>query len=104
MTSSLAALVGAGASLGLAYVLPGVVERVRSTPDTAALAVLALPLGIIIAASIFVYRHTARLRPLQAALAAMLSVALTLGLIIAGTFLLPALTPRPQPHANRNSD
>ena len=89
VTSSLAALAGALASLGLAYVLPGVVERLRSPPDAAALAALALPLGIIIAASVFVYRHTARLRPLQAALTAVLSAALTLGLIFAGTFLLP---------------
>ena len=104
VTSSLAALAGAGASLGLAYGLLGAVERVRAPQDAAAFAVLALPIGVITAASVFVYRHTARLRPLQAALTAAISAALTLGLIVAGTFLLPERTPRPQPHANRDSD
>ena len=104
MTSSLATLVGAGASLGLAYGLLGAVERVRAPREAAAYAVLALPVGVITAASVFVYRHTARLRPLQAALTATLSAALTLGLIVAGTFLLPERTPRPQPHADSNSD
>ena len=89
LTSSLAALVSAGACLGLAYALPGVFERVRAPQDAVAIAVLALPIGIITAASIFVYRHTARLRPLQAALTAVFSAALTLSLIFAGTFLLP---------------
>ena len=104
VTSSVAALVGAGASLGLAYGLLGTVGRVRAPHDAASLAVLALPLGVITAASIFVYRHTARLRPLQAALTATLSTALTLGLIVADTFLLPERAPQPQPHANKDSD
>jgi len=104
VTSSLAALAGAGASLGLAYGLLGAVERVRAPNDAAALAVLAVPLAVITAASIFVYRHTARLRPLQAALTAMLSAALTLGLILAGSPLLPQRTPPQPPRANRDSD
>lgn len=104
VTSTLAALAGAGACLGLAYWLLGAVERVREPQGAAALAVLALPLAVITAASIFIYRHTARRRPLQAALTAVLSVALTLGLILAGTLLLPRRTPQPQPRANRDSD
>ena len=104
VTSSLASLVGASASLGLAYGLLGAVERLRAPQDAAALALLVLPLGVITAASIFVYRHTARLRPLQAALAAVLSAALTLGLFIAGTFLLPERTQQTPPRANRDSD
>ena len=104
VASSLAALVGSGASLGLAYYLLGAVERVRASQDAASLAVLALPLGVITAASVFVYRHTARLRPLQAALTAMLSAALTLGLMVAGSFLLPERTPRQQSHSDRSSD
>ena len=104
MTSSLATLVGAGASLGLAYGLLGAVERVRAPREAAAYAVLALPVGVITAASVFVYRHTARRRTLQAALTAVLSAALTLGLMVAGSFLLPERAPRTQPRANRDSD
>jgi cytochrome bd-type quinol oxidase subunit 2 len=111
VTSSLAALAGAGASLGIAYGLTGG-ARLSIPHDDAALSVFALPLGVIAAvsvgvivvASVFVYRHTARRRPLQAALTAALSAALTLGLVVVANTLLPRLTPRPQPHADRDSD
>ena len=96
IASTLATLVSAGASLGLAYGLLGSPERMR-TPDAAALAVLALPVAAIAAASVFVYRHTARRRALQAALTAMLSASFTLVAIVAGSFLLPKPTPEPQP-------
>lgn len=96
LASTLATLAGAGASLGIAYGLLGNVEP-GSTPNAAVLAVLVVPLGVIAAASIFVYRHTARLRPLQAALTAIISATLTLALFVAGALLLlPEQTPERQ--------
>ena len=102
IVSTLATLVSAGASLGLSYGLLGTTERIR-TPDAAALAILAVPVAAITAASIFVYRHTARRRPLQAALTALLAATLTLAAIIAGSLLLPqpqkdAPAPAPPPN------
>lgn len=89
---SLAATVfSAGASLGLSHGLLGTTGRMR-TPDLTALAILAVPVAAIAAASVFVYRHTARRRPLQAAMTAMLSAVLTLAAIVAGSIVLAGRT------------
>jgi hypothetical protein len=93
IASALATLVGAGASLGLAHWLLGTAARFR-TPDLTALAVLAFPVATVSAASIFVYRHTARRRTLQAALTATLTALLTLGAVVAGTLVLAANAPK----------
>lgn len=78
--SLVAALVGAGACLLLARLLP-------AAPASAAWAVLLLPLGAVAAASVFVYRHTARRRALQAMATALLAALLTLSGLIAGSLL-----------------
>ncbi|MCA1850272.1 MAG: hypothetical protein LC672_04290, partial [Acidobacteria bacterium] len=57
VTSLLATLVGAGASLGIIYGLTGSVGRVRS-PDVAVIGALVIPVAAIAFASFFVYRHT----------------------------------------------
>ena len=95
--TTLATFLGAGTSLGLAHWLLGGAGRLRA-PDAAALAVFVVPVAAITYASIFVYRHTARLRPLQAAMTAMLSLLLTLAAIIAGSLLLaPSAPEQPAP-------
>ena len=81
--ASLAAVVaGAGGSAGLLYLLAG-----RAGPTARAgwlvLAALLLPLAAITYASVFVYRHTARRRKLQAAATALASLALTLAIYVA---------------------
>ena len=91
--STLATLLGAGTSLGIAHGLLGGAGSLRA-PDAAALAVFVVPVAAITFASIFVYRHTARLRPLQAAMTAMLSLLLTLAAIIVGSLLLTTGAPR----------
>lgn len=97
IASALATLVSAGASLALSYGLLDSPATLRN-PSATALSILAVPLGVISTASVFVYRHTARRRPLQAAMTAMLSAALTLALITAGSLWLARRT-RYQPHA-----
>ena len=103
VSSALATLAGAGASLGLAHWLLDVTPARFRTPDLTALAVLAFPVATVTAASIFVYRHTARRRTLQAALTAALTALLTLGAVVAGTLVLAASAPElredaPAPH------
>ena len=94
--SLLAAAAGAGACLAAArFLLPAAGPN---RPGWAAALTILAPLGAITYASIFVYRHTARRRALQAAAAALLAslltlTALTLGSILAGrpeSELLPA--------------
>ena len=66
----------------------------REAPVWAAALSLLAPLGAITFAAVFVYRHTARRRTLQAAATALVSIALTLGALLA----LPRLfVPRPTP-------
>ena len=79
--SLVAALVGAGASLLVARFLP-------AGPAGTAWAVLLLPLGAVAAASVFVYRHTARRRTLQAMATALLASLLMLTGLVAGSILL----------------
>lgn len=65
----------------------------REAPSWAAALSLLAPLGAITYAAVFVYRHTARRRQLQAAATALLASILTL----AALTLVPILTGRPAP-------
>ncbi|MGH9900390.1 MAG: hypothetical protein ACRD68_00970 [Pyrinomonadaceae bacterium] len=102
ISSLLATIVGAGASLGIAHGA-GVGRPVRFEPPDglAALAALLLPVAAITFASIFVYRHTARRRAIQAMATALLATLLTLATLVAGMILLgrrsPPAEPRPAP-------
>ena len=87
VASLLATLSGAGASLAITYELLGSAGRV-ATPGLVGLATLLIPLGTITSASVFVYRHTARRRPLQAMATALLATALTLAALTAGSVYL----------------
>src|SRR5215203_2383937 len=83
--SLLAAIVGAGSCIGLVL---GVFEvKAWSNPGLLVTATLLLPIAAIIFASIFVYRHTARRRKLQALLTAILATLLTLSLLLVAAIL-----------------
>ena len=97
--ASLAAVVaGAGGSAGLLHLLAG-----RARPNGGArwfvLAPLLLPLAAITYASVFVYRHTARRRKLQAAATALLSLALTLAVYLAFAVFTTCCAPPQAPPA-----
>jgi purine-cytosine permease-like protein len=83
--SVLAAVVGAG--ICIALVLGVFSARALSNPGLLVTSTLLLPIATITFASIFVYRHTARRRKLQAFLTAILAIILTLGLFIATSIL-----------------
>jgi len=84
--SMLSALLGAGSCVGIVL---GVSSALNSTgkPGLLAFATLLLPIASIIFASIFVYRHTARRRKLQAFITAVLATILTLGIFVLATIL-----------------
>ena len=78
--SVLAAVVGAGSCIAL--VLGVFSVKVLTSPGLLAASTLLLPVLAIVFASIFVYRHTARRRKLQALLTAILAAVLTLSIFI----------------------
>lgn len=100
IASLLAAIVGAGASIAL--VLGVLAVKSLSSPGLLAISTLLLPIATIVFASIFVYRHTARRRKLQAFLTALLATLLTLSMFMVTSVLTsrtgPADRVQPGPH------
>ena len=80
IVSLLAAIVGAGSCVALVLGLFSL--QALSSPGLLVASTFLLPLAAIIFASIFVYRHTARRRRLQAFLTVVLATLLTLALFI----------------------
>ena len=83
--SVLAAIVGAG--ICIALVLGVFSVKALSNPSLLVAFTLLLPIATITFASIFVYRHTARRRKLQAFLTAIIAILLTLAFFIAAAIL-----------------
>jgi hypothetical protein len=98
--SFLAAIVGAGSCIAL--VLGVFSVKALSSPGLLVASTLLLPAATIVFASIFVYRHTARRRRLQAFLTAILATLLTLGLFVAASIFSARWSrvepPPPGPH------
>jgi ABC-type dipeptide/oligopeptide/nickel transport system permease subunit len=78
--AALAALVGAGSCIAL--VLGVFSAKALSSPSLLVTSTLLLPVATIVFAAIFVYRHTARRRKLQALLTALIATLLTLTFFI----------------------
>ena len=91
LASVIAAVVGAGSSIAL--VLGVFAVKSLTSPGLLAASTLLLPVATIVFASIFVYRHTAKRRKLQAFLTALLATLLTLSIFI----LTSAMTSRTGP-------
>ena len=98
--SFLAAIVGAGSCIAL--VLGVFSVKALSSPGLLVASTLLLPIATIVFASIFVYRHTARRRKLQAVLTGILATLLTLTLFVFTSILSarwnPVEPPQPGPH------
>lgn len=96
--SVLAAVVGAG--ICIALVLGVFSVKALSNPGLLVTSTLLLPIATTAFASIFVYRHTARRRKLQAMLTAILAIILTLAFLIAASILTGRYRPlEPRPTA-----
>ena len=102
IASLLATLVGAGATLGIVIGVLGAPGQFTA-PDMAVLGTLIVPVAAITFASIFVYRHTARRRKLQAMATALLAIILTLTLLIASSVLFSKPAPVEAPPAPRRN-
>lgn len=97
--SVLAAVVGAG--ICIALVLGVFTVKALSNPGLLVTSTLLLPIATIAFASIFVYRHTARRRKLQALLTAILAILLTLAFFIAASIFSGRYNPmEPRPPAD----
>ena len=85
LASLLAAVVGSGSCIALVL---GVFSRqALSSPGLLVASTFVLPLATIVYASIFVYRHTARRRRLQAFLTLVLATLLTVAILIVTSIL-----------------
>lgn len=93
IASLLTALVGAGLVLAVVFALLGDVTRL-STPDFLVLTTLSIPLILVTVATVFVYRHTARRRALQAILTAILALSLTILVLFASLRFFAAPAPQ----------
>lgn len=94
--SVLAAVVGAGTCIAL--VLGVFSVKALSNPSLLVTSTLLLPIAATAFASIFVYRHTARRRKLQAVLTALIAILLTLAFFIGAAILTGRYNPRePRP-------
>ena len=85
IASLLAAVAGAGSCI--AIVLGVFSRQALHSPGLLLTATFLLPLATIIIASIFVYRHTARRRRLQAFLTLVLATLLTLSFLVVASIL-----------------
>ncbi len=102
IASVIAAVVGAGSAIAIILFLFSSLESV-SNPGPWALATYLLPILATLFAAIFVYRHTARRRKLQAALTAMISLLLSLALFMLSSVLTSRFTPaNPEPNLQQN--
>ena len=89
ISSLVAALINTGGMRALAYWMMDPTTCVPTPRPTVIFAVLAMPVLFITLACIFVYRHTARRRKLQAALSALFTLILTLLLLLITARFLP---------------
>ena len=90
--SALAAVMGAGSCIALVL---GVFSDALSRPRPGLLvaSTLLLPIATIIFAAIFVYRHTARRRKLQALLTTLIATLLTLAFFVLASVLTARRVP-----------
>src|SRR4030095_8364278 len=86
ITSLLAAIAGAGASIAIILVGFSAIPSLRP-PGPLLIATLLLPVVAVLLGSIFVYRHTARRRKLQAFMTALLATFLSLCLFLLASIL-----------------
>jgi uncharacterized membrane-anchored protein len=96
--ASLAALVGAGSCIAIVLAFFSSVKPL-TTPGLLVALTLLIPTATIIFGSIFVYRHTARRRKLQAFLTAIVATVLTLCLFVVASIISARRNPiePPQP-------
>lgn len=103
IASFASAILGSGASIAI---ILGKFSSLKglSSPDVLVASTFILPIGAVVLAAVFVYRHTARRRKTQALLTGILAACLSLGIFILASLLTSRETPMqpPQPAMPRN--
>ncbi len=105
ITSLVAALLSAGGIRALAYWMDAFMKPLSEQPYMLA-GLIVIPLVVTTLAGIFVYRHTARRRKVQATLTAFLSIILTVAALLIIARILPKrplesrLPPPTRPHSS----
>lgn len=103
ISSVVAATVGAGCTIAIILIGFSSLKPI-TTPGAFVLATFLLPAGTTLLATIFVYRHTARRRKLQAALTVILSLILTIAFLVIGSIVSSRNSPvLPQPGTLRDT-
>jgi hypothetical protein len=97
ISSLTAAIVGSGSAVAIILVVFSSLKPI-SAPGLLVISTYLLPTLATLLASIFVYRHTARRRKLQAVLTAMLTLTLTIAIFVLASVLTSRQEP-PQPPA-----
>ena len=103
LCSVLAAVIGAGGAITIIlFVFSSLTPLTK--PSVLVFSTFLLPLIATLIASIFVYRHTARRRKLQAALTTLISLLLILAaFVLASIVTSRTRAPQPQPGLQRNA-
>lgn len=97
ISSVIAAVIGAGGSIAIILVVFSSLTPLAK-PSAIVFSTFLLPLVATLIASIFVYRHTARRRKLQAALTTIVSLLLILAaFVVASVVTSRSHPPQPQP-------
>jgi hypothetical protein len=103
LASLIAAIVGAGSAIAIILFTFASLEPVR-TPGMLAVSTYLLPMLTTLLAAVFVYRHTARRRKLQAALTVLVTLLLSLAFFVCASILTSRGQPvEPQPTPQRNT-
>jgi len=103
ISSVVAATLGAGSAIAIILWVFSSLKPITS-PGSLVLATFLLPALTILLASIFVYRHTARRRKLQAMLTAILSLLLVIAFFVVASIITSRTEPvNPQPELRRNA-
>ena len=98
IASLIAALVGAGAAIALILFVTSSLSSI-TTPGLFVIAAYLLPALAIFFAAMFVYRHTARRRKLQATLTVLISLLLTLTIFVGASMITARSVPQQPPPA-----
>jgi len=101
ISSLIAAVVGTGATIGIVLLVFASLKPITA-PGLLVTATYLLPVLAILLASIFVYRHTARRRKLQAVLTAFISLMLTISLFVLAAVITARRAPVEPPAPQRN--
>jgi hypothetical protein len=102
ISALVAALVGAGSAIAIILAAFSSLKPITA-PGLLVVSTYLLPALATLLASIFVYRHTARRRKLQAVLTAIIALLLTISLFVVASILTARKEPIQPPHSSQGN-